>query len=208
MYQREIIPFTTEEAWLENRKKDLTSTDIADLFGCGYATYEELFNRKLKGLDSQFVPNERSNWGKALEPAIAGEFARINNWTIKKKSEYIRIPELRIGSSFDYEIIGIGDGRFGLVTCNVLMEIKNVGVDAYKRDWNKGFTIEAPAKIEFQIQNELLVSGLIKCYLCVLVGGNQGIPLIREANKKIQDAILLKAAEFWRRIDESKSRIQ
>lgn len=200
MYQREIIPFTTEEAWLENRKKDLTSTDIADLFGCGYATYEELFNRKLKGLDSQFVPNERSNWGKALEPCIAKEFARINGWTIRSAKEYVRIPELRLGSSFDY-VIGTGD--YG-----DLMEIKNVGVDAYKRDWNKGFTIEAPTKIEFQIQNELLVSGLIKCYLCVLVGGNQGIPLVREANKKIQDAILLKAAEFWRRIDESKSRIQ
>lgn len=214
---REIIPFTTEEAWLENRKKDLTSTDIADLFGCGYSNYEELFNRKLKGLDSTFVPNERSNWGKALEPAIATEFARINNWNIHKKSEYIRIPELRLGSSFDYSIyqeeriskdIKLVPGMIYQIEYKkeiALMEIKNVGVDAYKRDWNKGFTIEAPAKIEFQIQNELLVSGLSKCYLCVLVGGNQGIPLVREANPKIQQAIITKAAEFWRRIDQTKS---
>lgn len=191
--QREIIPFTTEEAWLQNRKQDLTSTDIADLFGCGYSNYDELFNRKLNGLDGTFVPNERSDWGKALEPAIAQEFARKHNWTIRKKSEYIRIPALRIGSSFDYEI---KSSNFG-----ILMEIKNVGVDAYRRDWIKGFEIQAPAKIEIQCQVELLVSELPELFLCVLVGGNQDNVLRRVPNNKIQDAILLKAAEFWRKID-------
>lgn len=199
---REIIQFTTEEAWLANRKKDLTSTDIADLFGCGYSNYTELFNRKLHGLDGTFVPNERSDWGKALEPCIAKEFARLNNWTIRKKSEYIRIPELRLGSSFDYEISheDINESEIG----NALLEVKNVAVEVYKRDWAKGFSIEAPAKIEIQIQNELLVSGLNRCMLCVLVGGNQGIPLIRDANKKIQDAILYKADKFWKSIDEAR----
>lgn len=204
---REIIPFTAEEAWLNNRKRDLTSTDIADLFGCGYSTYQELFNRKLKGLDSTFVPNQRSDWGKALEPCIAKEFARINKWTIRKKSEYIRIPELRLGSSFDYEIEGIFqfEGKpVELITKNELMEIKNVAVEVYKRDWLKGFSIEAPAKIELQIQNELLVSGLSVCYLCVLVGGNSEITLLRESNKKVQEAILTRAEKFWREIDNAK----
>ena len=199
-YQREIINFTTEEAWLANRKLDLTSTDIADLFGCGYSNYDELFNRKLKGLDSPFVPNKRSDWGKALEPCIAREFARLNGWTIRKKSEYMRIPELRVGSSFDYEISheDINESEIG----NALLEVKNVGVDAWGRDWAKGFSIEAPAKIELQVQTELLVSGLNRCMLCVLVGGNDDKPLIRDVNKKIQDAILFKAREFWARIDE------
>lgn len=193
IFKREIIPFTTEEAWFTNRKQDLTSTDIADLFGCGYSNYEELFHRKIKGLDSSFVPNERSDWGKALEPCIAKEFARQNNWNIRPAKEYMRIPELRIGSSFDY-VIGTGDHA-------ELMEVKNVAVEVYKKDWAKGFSIEAPAKIELQIQTQLLVSQLSKCYLCVLVGGNQGIPLLREPNPKIQSAILVKVADFWKRID-------
>lgn len=197
--QREVIPFTTEEAWLSERKKDLTSTDIADLFGCGYSTYSDLLYRKKEGRGLDFIPNERAEWGKALESSIATEFARKHNWTIRKKSEYIRIPELRLGSSFDYEIAVAEPNRH-----YELMEVKNVGVDAYSRDWFKGFQIEAPAKIELQIQNELLVSGLTKCFLCVLVGGNQGITLVREANPKIQEAILKKAEEFWRKVDESK----
>lgn len=204
--KREIIQFTTEEAWLANRKQDITSTDVADLFGYGYSNYDELFNRKLYGLNGTFILHERSDWGKALEPCIAKEFARLNNWTIRKKTEYIRIPELRIGSSFDYGILEKCGTNSEDITWEELslMEIKNVGVDAYKRDWVKGFSIEAPVKIELQVQTELLVSGINKCMLCVLVGGNQGIPLIREANKTIQDAILTKCAQFWAKIDEAR----
>lgn len=194
--QREIIPFTTEEAWLANRKQDLTSTDIADLFGCGYSNYEELFHRKLHRTDGVFVPNKRSSWGKALEPCIAQEFARVNGWIIRKKSEYIRIPELRLGSSFDYEITSFNFGT--------LMEIKNVGVDAWKRDWLQGFEIQAPAKIEIQCQVELLVSGLPELFLCVLVGGNEDRILRRVPNEKVKSAILHKVSEFWRKIDEAK----
>lgn len=201
--EREIILFTTEEAWLYNRKQDLTSTDIADLFGCGYSSYNDLFERKLKGLDSNFVPNNRSDWGKALEPCIAKEFALLNNWTIRRKDEYIRIPELRLGSSFDYEISHHEDINNSPID-NTLLEIKNVGFDSYKRDWLKGFSIEGPAKIELQIQNELLVSGLSRCMLCVLVGGNEGICVARETNPKVQEAIINKSAEFWRKIDEIK----
>lgn len=206
---RQIIPFTTEEAWLQNRKQDLTSTDIADLFGCGYSNYEEFFNRKLHGLESAFIPNKRSGWGKALEPCIAQEFARAYKWNIRKKSEYIRLPDERVGSSFDYEINWLEPSGFinGLQIeemKSILMEVKNVGFDAYKRDWIKGFDIQAPAKIELQIQNELLVSGLSKCMLCVLIGGNEDIVLVREANKKIQDAILLRAEKFWDKIDEAR----
>ena len=54
--KREIIEFTTEEAWLTNRKQDLTSTDIADLFGCGYSNYDELFNFTTRG----FLSNQRT----------------------------------------------------------------------------------------------------------------------------------------------------
>lgn len=203
---RQVIPFTIEEAWLSNRVHDLTSSDIATLFGCGYSTYGQLLEAKKLKLELKIEPNERMDWGTALEPAIAGEFARRNNWTIRRKKEYIRLPELRIGSSFDYEIEGEDEDEKGEAhSVRYLMEVKNVGMDAYSRDWIKGFQIEAPPRIELQIQNELLVSGLSKCYLCVLVGGNQGICLERTHNLKIQQAILSKAKEFWRVVDEAKT---
>ena len=196
--QREIIIPKDEKDWLRMRKIDITSTDVADLFGCGYSNYQELFHRKLHRTDGLFVPNNRSEWGKALEPAIAKEFARKNGWTIRKKSEYIRIPELRIASSFDYEITSF---RFP-----ALMEIKNVGVDAFKRDWAKGFELEAPAKIELQCQTELLVSGLPELFLCVLIGGNEDRILSRRPNEKVQSAILDRAKKFWEQVDQARNK--
>lgn len=194
---REIIPFITEEAWLANRVHDLTSSDVPCLFGCGYQSYEELLHHKKSKILPNILKNERMEWGIALQDSIAHEFARINNWVISKKEEYIRIPELRIGSSFDFEIHGNTEEK--------LLEIKNISQDAYKK-WIKGFEIEASPYIEIQVQHQLLVSGLNEAYIGCLIAGCQGIVLPRKANSKIQQAILTKSKEFWQRIDNENNR--
>lgn len=193
--ERIIIPYTTEEAWLDNRTKDLTSSDIPVLFGCGYRTQEELLEEKHLGIKVEFKGNERVDWGIALQDGIANEFARQNNWFIVKKTDYIRIPELRIGSSFDFQI------HYGSEKEDELLEIKNVDSLEYKNKWiTTGFEIEATPYIELQVQHQLLVSGLQVAYIGALIGGNKGVLLRREANPKIQKAILEKAEKFWKEI--------
>ncbi len=205
--QREVIPFTTEEAWLAHRAHDLTSSDIPILFNVGYGTYENLFQAKLNHTQNPFTPNERVSWGVALEQAIAVKFAKDNGWDIRKKSEYIRIKELRIGSSFDYEIQSEDEDDKGEAhSVREILEIKTVDAWEFKQKWITGFEIQATPYIEIQVQHQLLVSGLETAYIGVLIGGNEGKILKRMANKKIQDAILFKAEEFWRRIDEAKQR--
>ena len=86
--ERQVIPFTTEEAWLANRIHDLTSSDIPSLFGVGYQTYEQLFYAKLHKKPIEVEQNERIQWGIALQDAIAQEFARRNEWNIRKRSEF------------------------------------------------------------------------------------------------------------------------
>lgn len=201
--KREIIQFTTEEAWLKERINDLTSSDIPCLFGCGYQSYEELILCKRNKSTSAITTDERMQWGNALQDAIANEFAIQNNWTIRKKTEYIRIPEIRIGSSFDYEIIEESeDDKCEAYADNAILEIKNVDQFQYKKEWHQGFQIEATPYIELQIQHQLLISGLNKGYIGALIGGNQGVILPREANKKIHDAILIKAEKFWKEVDK------
>ena len=54
----ETIPYTTEAAWLAARTHDLTSTEIAALFGCSpYLTKFELWHRKHDGADVAFEPS-------------------------------------------------------------------------------------------------------------------------------------------------------
>lgn len=193
--ERVVIPYTTEEAWLANRVHDLTSSDIPCLFDVGYNSYEKLFEAKLHEKEIKVDSNERMEWGVALQDSIANEFSRRNNWNIIKKTEYIRIPELRIGSSFDFEIRG---------EKNYLLEIKNVSIESYK-GWIKGFEIQMSPYIELQVQHQMLVSGINQCIVGALIGGCEGKLIKRTANKKIQEAILAKAAAFWKAIDEAKS---
>lgn len=212
---RQVIQFTTEESWLSNRVHDLTSSDVPCLFGVGYQTYEELLESKKNKCPAKVEWNERMQWGIALQDGIAYEFARRNNWDIVKKLEYIRIPELRLGSSFDYVIreeisntkeLNIKPGGIYPLPYYseiALLEIKNISQETYRK-FVKGFEIEATPYIEIQVQHQLLVSGLNEAYIGCLIAGCQGLVLHRKANKKIQDAILIKAEKFWREVDESK----
>lgn len=193
---RESITFPDEQSWLEARKHDLTSSDIPCLFGVGYQTYEELWQHKKNATSPEFTPDERILWGNALQDSIAHEFARRNKWTIRKKTEYIRMSELRLGSSFDFEIADYPSKLF---------EIKTVDGLIYKREWiTDAFEIEATPYIELQFQHQLLVSGLKSGYIGALVAGNKGVVLYREVNENIHKAILKKSAEFWRSIDADK----
>lgn len=200
--ERVVIPFTTEEAWKAERVKDITSSDVSVLFGVGYQTYQQLFEAKLHGKEMQIEENERMQWGKALQEGIANEFARKNKWKIRPKTEYVRLKGLRIGSSFDYEIESENEDDKGEShSVREILEIKNVSFESYK-GWIRGFQTEMSPYIEIQVQHQMLVSGIDVCYVGALIAGCQGIVLKREANPKVQSAILNKVEQFWRSIDE------
>ena len=191
---REIIIPDSEEHWLALRQKDLTSTDIACLFGIGYWSLFELWHYKASGVKPDFEPNERTEFGLFLQDGIAAKFAKDNNWKIRRMNEYIRLPELRLGASFDFDVNDVD-----------LAEIKNVDGLVFKKDWivNDDKSIEASPKIEIQVQAQMLVSGRERAFICACVGGNRGVKLERTANPAIQEAIKTKADAFWKSIDEN-----
>lgn len=186
-----------EAHWLELRSLDLTSTSVAALFGLSpYITEFELFHR-FRDKTSGFEANERTRWGDRLEAAIAAGVAEDNAWAVRPMKEYIRIPEARIGSSFDFAI----EGTAGFPASGIL-EIKNVDGLQFRDKWIvDGSDIEAPPHIELQVQHQMLVSGRTFAYIAALIGGNHIALLKREPNEKVIRAIKLKVAEFFNRID-------
>ncbi len=73
----EIINPDNEQHWLECRTKDITSTEIAALFGISpYITEFELWHRKKSGVVVKFEENERMEWGTALQDAIAAKIGQ------------------------------------------------------------------------------------------------------------------------------------
>lgn len=191
--RRQIIPFTTEEDWLIERTKDVTSTDVAALFGeSPYSTPFELFHNKRDQTLVRLEGNERMEWGIVLQDAIAGKIAADNGWKLRKMDEYIRLVDERLGSSFDYEV-ELPDGR------KAPLEIKNVDSMIFYREWKRVGTgqYEAPVHIEAQVQQQTLVGGYELAYLGALVGGNRLILIQREAVPSIHQAILERTAKLW-----------
>lgn len=194
-----------KEHWLKLRSENINSTEISCLFDMNpYMTKFELWHKLRSREITRIEESERMAWGNALESAIAAEAARRNNWKIEPFKDYLYIPDYRIGSSFDYEILP-ESGVYAL------LEVKNVDSMAYNKNW-KEYSIdensfvdgEAPPHIELQVQHQMLISTIDTAFICALVGGNQLKIFKRTANHKLHDIIISSAQKFWQSIHDNK----
>jgi predicted phage-related endonuclease len=210
-FVRDTLSYATEAEWLAARKLDLTSTECAALFDASpYCTAYELHHRKTGALPDTFEANERMVWGTRLEAAIAQGVAEDLGLIVIPMKVYMRIPSLRMGSSFDFQIVGLAEFYEGDETARNLfrergpgiMEVKNVDGLAFRRSWiDDGEVIEAPPHIEFQVQHQQLVSGMTWSVIAPLVGGNTPKPIFRVADEPVQEAIMSHVQDFWARVD-------
>jgi predicted phage-related endonuclease len=176
--------------WLKLRTVDVTSTEVAALYNLSpYTTHLELWHRKKNAVISEGIDSERTRWGLRLQDAIAKGIAADQGWVISPLAEYMRVPEMRVGCSFDYSI---GDEG--------ILEIKNVDGLVYKNEWFEDDGLEAPPHIELQLQMQFLVSGRKFGYVGALVGGNRIILIRREPVPDVINSIKAKVAAFWESI--------
>lgn len=187
----EIITPRDEDHWLSERTRDLTSTEMAALFGMSpYSTPYELWHRKMSGEPGDFADNERMKWGRRLEAVIAEGIAEDRGWTIKPLKVYVRDTTYRMGASFDFEIIGDPRGPG-------VLEVKNVDRLQYMRNWTDE---EAPAHIEVQLQAQLTVLeelGYRWGVIAALVGGNTPVLIERAFDHEVACALRSEAVAFW-----------
>lgn len=207
---RETIAFQTEAEWLTAREADVTSTEASALFGCSpYATAYELFHRKTGQLVMPFETNERMKWGNRLEAAIAYGIAEDLGLIVEPFKVYMRIADLRMGSSFDFKIVGIAERFEGDETYRDLfrehgpgiLEVKNVDGLQFRRGWIAGEEMEAPPHIELQVQHQMEVADLPYAVFAPLVGGNTPQPFFRLRDIEVGALLQAKVAEFWLRCD-------
>ena len=197
--KREIIPITTQADWLDRRSRDITSTEVSALFGLSpYLTEFELFHRKRAAEPVVLEENERMRWGKRLEAVIAHGVASDEGWSVTHADYYARIADLRMGSSFDYEVTSEQERGVFKMPVTGLMEVKNVDGLQFKTKWlDQGDTLEAPEHIELQIQHQMEVADKDYCILVALVGGNRVRWVRRNRDRTIGEQIRDRVAEFW-----------
>lgn len=195
----EIIEIESQEQWLGERAKDVTSTEVSALYGLSpYLTEFELFHNKRDNVIVRIEPNERMRWGNRLESAIAHGVAEDQGWDISKLNVYARDPAARIGSSFDFKINSSSDGPG-------ILEVKNVDWLQYQRNWidDGAGNIEAPEHIELQIQHQMEILDYSWTALTVLVGGNEQKVVLRNRDREIGADIRQRVAAFWERVQNN-----
>lgn len=204
--KRDIITPKDKDHWLQMRAEDVTSTEVSALFGLSpYMTEFEVWHRHSKNEIAAFEENERMRWGNRLESAIAEGVGVDNNWTVKPFKDYVRVPDLKMGASFDYKILDIKE--MTAPTTLALLEVKNVDALQFKEKWEFGDDgeLEAPLHIEMQVQYQMLVSDVAEAYIAALVGGNTVHLLKRQIDKDIAADIEIKVFEFWESIRNGKA---
>lgn len=192
------FPITDEAQWLQRRCADVTSTEVAALYGLSpYVTHFELWHRKRDGIVEEREPNERIKWGTRLQDAIAAGLAEERGWIVRRLEVYMRDEADRLGSSFDYEALSHDPD----VEAVGLAEIKNVDRGVFFDEWIDGPAgIEAPQHIELQVQTQMEVADLPWCAIVALVGGNELKVTIRERDREIGQSIRQHVRAFWKSI--------
>jgi putative phage-type endonuclease len=197
----ETITVSDEQAWLQERVKDITSTEVSALYGLSpYMSEFELYHQKRDKQVVRIEPNERMKWGNRLEAAIAQGAAEEQGWDIEPMKVYMRDVEARIGSSFDFRIKSSSDGPG-------ILEVKNVDGIQYARNWlddGQG-NIEAPEHIELQVQHQMEVADINWCAIVALVGGNTQKVVFRHRDRAIGQDIRQRVADFWGSIEAGRA---
>ena len=189
---RKTLNNLTESEWLTERTKYLTSTDISAIFGLSpYKTKAEVWHQKKSGDIVQIEDNDFMKWGRRAEPMVAEGIAEDQGWKVRPFKEFIALTECGIASSFDYLIEE---------PHKAILEIKCVGEMAFKNQWSP-VDNEAPLHIELQVQHQMLVSGVDRCFIGAFVGGNSTEIIERVADKNIHARILEESAAFWKSIE-------
>lgn len=191
--QREIIPITSETQWLGLRQVDLTSTAISAVCGASpYATAFEIYHAKRSGLQVPFETNERVKKGNRGEQYCAQEVAEKTGWPVRKINDYIRIPELRMGSSFDYEIQHPEKG-WGI------LELKMVDYFQHKKKFTED---DCPLHMEIQLQHQFECADRYEWgMIAVFTGIYDYIPYERERDHEMGKNLRTVAKKFWDDVD-------
>ncbi len=202
----------SESEWLQLRVFDVTSTESPALFGLSpWSTAFELWHQKKSAQVVTLDENERMSWGKALERSIADMVATRYGVKVRRLSAYMRREDVRMGASFDYEIVGAIAGEVEDTILQRLytehgpgvLEIKNVDRSVFAANWNSGDEPAAPDHIEIQVQHQLHVIERPWSCIAALVGGNRMYLIPRMRDREVGTAIAAKIVKFWASIESN-----
>lgn len=192
-----LLRFETEQDWLNERAKDVTSTEVAALMGLNpYKSRLRLWHEKRGDVESDFEDNPFTKWGRRLQNVVAQGITEDEGWSELKDLRlfYARDPVLGLGSSFDFKVLtDLGPTK---------LEIKVAEMFREEDGWLKD---QAPLNYEFQLQTQLHLAALhdpeIKHGIIGTLGGRQKTRLYRrEYDASVGSMIEEEVFTFWQSV--------
>lgn len=189
-----IEPWGCRLDWLEARKTGIGASEVASIFGVGYADTSPItvWAEKTGQAKPEFDEStlRRLNRGKRLEPYIALEFSEETGLKTSDPGEYT------IFRSNEYEWLFATLDRWCVHPeyGTIPVELKAVN-GRFRSDWDE--ELEPPLKYNVQCQTQMAVTGASHCYLVGLIGGDELSVRLIERNDRFIEAMLSKLAKFW-----------
>lgn len=198
----EVLTLDTDAEWLAARKRDVTASVVASLFGIHefvtpYALWAEKSGRKR----TDNILNEAINRGRLMEPVAVNVLSQdFPEWDIVHNTgegvKYFRDPEKRLGATPDM-----------FVNCPLrgegIVQVKSVEASLFRRKWCANGEPEPPLWIAVQAAVEAALTD--SCWAAVapiVVSHGIEVPLIEiPLSEKVVESVYQKVADFWLTIE-------
>ena len=195
----EKFPANSRADWLAMRKRDVTASEVAALFGAHpYKTALQVFAEKTVAGKSQ-GDNPAMRRGRILEPGCIVALQELHpDWIVDKCPDYYRAPELRIGATPDYIRTVPADDNFGLPAHTQIVECKTVNPEKWA-EWQGG----VPLAYQLQVVVQCKLVGASQGWIALLVDNRaKDFELFNvPAHEGAWQRIVAKVSEFWAAVD-------
>lgn len=180
----------SKEEWLRYRKRGIGGSDVAALLGISKWKSEiELWLDKTNQTDNLIEENEAMQWGYIMEPVIRKHFAEVTGKTVLEIKAILQHPEYPFMLA-DVDGLTVDDAGNPAI-----LEIKTAS--EYKRsEWEQ----DIPAYYQTQVQHYLCVTGTVKAYVAVLIGGNTFRVYEVDADAEVQRMLITLEQAFWNKV--------
>ena len=180
----------SKEEWLRYRKQGIGGSDVAAILGISkWRSAIEVWLDKTNQTNTPIEENEAMRWGKLLEPVIRNHFASVTGKKVVEVKAIMQHPEYPFMIADVDGVTTDDDGN------PAILEIKTAS--EYKRDeWSEG----VPAYYQTQVQHYLCVTGVLKAYVAVLIGGNSFRVYEIDADHEIQQMLIAVEKDFWNKV--------
>ncbi|HEY8342506.1 MAG TPA: YqaJ viral recombinase family protein [Calditerricola sp.] len=170
--------------WLEWRRRGIGGSDAAAV--AGLDLHKSPFRVWLEktGQVQDDAVSEAALWGTLLEPVIAAEFSRRTGLRVRRRNAILQHPQ------HDFMIANIDREIMGE---RALLEVKTTSA------FNRSDVSEnrMPDRYVVQAQHYLAVTGYDRCYMAVLIGGQELVITHVDRDDELIASLIEIERRFW-----------